>query len=60
MSTSRGNTSLNAGINKTSSKVSPSPKNRDLLLLLVGALRFVAIGKDTFTNNMAKFGFTCS
>ena len=57
MSTSRGNTSLKAGINNTSSKVRPSPKNRELPVFCLGEVRFVAIGKDTLRDNMAKLDF---
>jgi len=46
MSTSLGNTSLNAGINKTSSKVRPSPNKREFADLVFGEIILVAIGKD--------------
>jgi hypothetical protein len=57
MSTSRGKTSLNAGINNTSSNVRPSPKKRDALEVLdllpavlpVPEVEFIAMGKDNNT-----------
>ena len=47
MSTSRGNTCEKPGINNTSSKVNPSPKNLfDFVGLDCEALRIVAMCKD--------------
>ena len=57
MSTSRGKTWLKAGISNTSSKVRPSPKNLELLVFCFKEVEFVAIGKDTLRDNMAKLDF---
>jgi len=45
--TSRGSISLYAGISKTSSKVSPSPKSRELLFAEMERVSFVAMCKDS-------------
>lgn len=46
MLTSLGKTWLYAGINNTSSKVSPSPKNLELADLALGELEIVAMCKN--------------
>ena len=51
MSTSLGNTSLKAGINKTSSKVRPSPNKREFADFFFGEIILVAIGKDNRKRN---------
>jgi hypothetical protein len=37
--------------------VRPSPKNLELPVFCLGEVRFVAIGKDTLRDNMAKLDF---
>jgi hypothetical protein len=55
ISTSRGKTSLYAGINNTSSKVSPSPNNLEFAEPLSGELFLIAMGKDKRKSQKSKF-----
>ena len=60
ISTSLGRTCENPGINNTSSKVNPSPKNLfDLEIFVCGALRIVAMGKDRQRQRYEPNDFFC-